>query len=430
MKKLYLCFLVFYTIVVQAQTPNYCIQSRFAENDLFSSIAIASDIGVQYGSAMAYGNILDTLTMDIYYPQQSIDPLAQRPLVILVHGGGFTAGDKTDFTSYAEQLARRGYVAATLDYRLGWNSIGTGFPCTGNTTELNLAMYRALQDVKAGIRYLSFHANAYGIDKNTIFLAGTSAGAYTVMEAAFMDQQEANLAFPDAYQLLGPIDSSSNTFYSNFNIAGVFNWCGGVVDTAIIDANEDIPVLSIHGLLDNIAPVDTGTFLFCYNALNPYPHVYGPMAIYKRMTNLGLCVESNYDAAGMHCIYPSLDYVNYIPSKFTCFFKKILCNQCSTDSKVGYNSSTCMDLYPNEVQNLSLSDVVSIFPNPATDVLYINAKNATAYQVLNIEGKVILEGQLDKNWQTNLAIKSLNKGMYFIQIENEKGWMPFTFIKE
>lgn len=421
-----------------SQSTAYCLSGRFAEYDFYSPLAIVSQYDISYGANLNYQGANTDLKLDIHYPNPSIDPLPQRPLVVLVHGGSFYTGSKSDFTAYAQQLARKGYVAACVEYRLGWNYLGNGSACSGDMNSFRYAMYRALQDVNAAIRFLSFHASNYGIDANNVFLLGQSAGAFTVLNAAFLDQTEANQLYPSAYVDLGSIDSATNTVQANYQLKGVFNWCGGVLDTTILDANEQIPVLSMHGLLDNVVPVDTGTFLYCYNTTNPYVFVYGPQAMHKRLMHQGLCSETNFDAAGMHCVYPSLDPLVYVPAKYTCFFKNILCGNCTTVNFTGYNQSSCMDTAPLQSAQYEFdTNRMQVYPNPASDYLFVYTSTrelqASSIRILDITGRSldVSEGIRRKAHELSIDVKALRPGYYFISLQDASvGSQTRLFIKQ
>jgi acetyl esterase/lipase len=103
--------------------------------------------------------------MDIARPTGS----GPFPAVIAIHGGGFTSGDRTAYSALILKLAERGYVAATVDYRL---APATQFPT-------------ALQDVKAAVRFLRANAQKYAIDPDRIAALGDSAGASLALLLAF-----------------------------------------------------------------------------------------------------------------------------------------------------------------------------------------------------------------------------------------------------
>lgn len=98
------------------------------------------------------------LQLDLYLPR--IKNAVPRPAVVLVHGGGWRAGYRANFTPFAIAMAERGYVAATISYRL---SPEAKYPA-------------AIQDVKAAIRWLRSRADKYGVNPQQIAVAGGSAG--------------------------------------------------------------------------------------------------------------------------------------------------------------------------------------------------------------------------------------------------------------
>jgi acetyl esterase/lipase len=102
-------------------------------------------------------------TMDMVRPRDASN--AGRPAVLLVHGGGFRAGNKESYLPLATRLAERGYVAATASYRLAPQY---PFPA-------------ALEDVKAAVRFLRGNAVKYNIDPNHIGALGGSAGGHLVL---------------------------------------------------------------------------------------------------------------------------------------------------------------------------------------------------------------------------------------------------------
>ena len=125
-----------------------------------------------------------SLKMDIYQPVG--DTLKRRPLLLLIHGGAFIIGDKDTetMTATANYFAERGYVVAAINYRLGYVFVPGGY------VYLERCMYRAVQDARAALRYLVHHASELGIDPAYIFIAGNSAGGFTALNTAFMEQRE------------------------------------------------------------------------------------------------------------------------------------------------------------------------------------------------------------------------------------------------
>lgn len=119
-----------------------------------------------------------TLKMDIWVPPNAT-PTQRQPLIITIHGGGFTAGSKTDdAAAFPISYARSGYVAAAINYRL------TEEPDLSPERRL-AAQQMALEDLQNAIRYLRVYAGTYFIDPTRIATVGSSAGgALSLMNAA------------------------------------------------------------------------------------------------------------------------------------------------------------------------------------------------------------------------------------------------------
>jgi acetyl esterase/lipase len=100
-----------------------------------------------------------TLEMDVYRPK---DAWGKLPAVVCIHGGGWAKGSRIHHASIAQGLAARGYVAATISYRLSGEA---PFPA-------------AVHDCKAAVRFLRANADAYGIDPDAIGATGSSAGGH------------------------------------------------------------------------------------------------------------------------------------------------------------------------------------------------------------------------------------------------------------
>lgn len=188
------------------------------------------------------------LCMDIYSP--SHDHLQERPLVMMIHGGAFYLGakDSPNYVKWCEHLASMGYVVASINYRLGFRL---------NLAAIERSAYRALQDAHAAMRFLVDKRETYGIDTSMIFVGGSSAGAITSLNLAYMtDQYRPATSYQDAEKDLpdlGSIDCSGNNYKDDFDIKGVVNMWGAVSDLEMLDGNS-VPILSFHGDKDDIVP--------------------------------------------------------------------------------------------------------------------------------------------------------------------------------
>ncbi len=140
---------------------------------------------------------LSLLEMDIYTPPGE-DDVDSRPLIIFIHTGNFLpalfngsiTGDKIDSAgvNLCRQWARRGFVAASINYRLGWNPESTD-PDVRRGTLLQ-AVYRALHDTQSAVRFFKASVddgNPYGIDPDKIVLFGQGSGGYVAQAYVTLD---------------------------------------------------------------------------------------------------------------------------------------------------------------------------------------------------------------------------------------------------
>jgi acetyl esterase/lipase len=121
---------------------------------------IPDDLVLEAGVAYDHADPLQV--MDIVRPKDTSHP---HPLVVCIHGGGFRNGSRKGYQALCIRLAKLGYVAATVDYRLAPKA---PFPA-------------AVYDVKAAVRYLRANANALGIDPNKVGTMGGSAGGHLAL---------------------------------------------------------------------------------------------------------------------------------------------------------------------------------------------------------------------------------------------------------
>lgn len=223
------------------------------------------------------------LTLDLYQPEGDKNQL--RPMVLLIHGGGFYIGNKASSTEriMATKLAKMGYVVASMNYRLGFRL---------NGKEIERSGYKALQDAHAALRFLSGKSHKLRIDPNQVYLAGTSAGAIAALNIAFLDNDERpESSYADRKRKnLGNIETSGNTLNNTFNVKAVCNLWGAVSDTSILDSDERIPVLSYHGDRDDIVPIDHSHPFKNTLRLNRLimDEVYGSLPIHERLDHLGI----------------------------------------------------------------------------------------------------------------------------------------------
>ena len=226
------------------------------------------------------------LKMDIYSPEKDTDK--KRAAVIVAHGGSFVAGAKDDnqkSVTYCDSLAARGFVAASIEYRLGvtvqnkGNEIPTDVTALATDLLLNdskyemtidaadyaRAVYRGVQDINAAVRYIRKNAGSLGVDPDRIYVLGNSAGAilsieniYTSKETDFPDysyQEGLDYSYQEGLDgkavirpALGGLNDYGENGYDSHANGAVALW-GATHDPAILKYNKT-PIFLAHGDAD------------------------------------------------------------------------------------------------------------------------------------------------------------------------------------
>ncbi len=198
MKKLYYSILpAFLFLATQTNAQRYL-------TEVFDSVQVTQD--VEYGKNTSILSVigfplLQPLLLDIYEP--SGDHESERPLVILIHDGSFLpfphnglpTGTRTDsaIVYLATRLAKMGYVVASIDYRLGWNPLGSSQD--ERVFTLVNAIYRGIQDARTCIRFFRKtvleDGDPYRISPEKIMLWGEGVGGGIIVQcAASLDNSE------------------------------------------------------------------------------------------------------------------------------------------------------------------------------------------------------------------------------------------------
>jgi dienelactone hydrolase len=123
----------------------------------------------------AYGTNTNQQTLTVYYPNGwSSNDL--RTCMVLFHGGGWTSGDKSQFTDVCNYFANRGLVAVTANYRLNYTNENYNNP-TNPIYGVTIKTI-CVQDAKTVIRWVKINHAMLGINTNMIVAGGDSAGAH------------------------------------------------------------------------------------------------------------------------------------------------------------------------------------------------------------------------------------------------------------
>ncbi len=279
-----------------------------------ASFEVIIERDVVYAKGLSHNGPVHTrevlLKLDVYTPDNDRE---KRPVFVFFHGGAFFGGEKEQqqIIHLANYYASRGWVFISADYRLRGDN-GTipqewsNYPAT----ELHvgrgqfLAMYPAVRDAKAALRWMVSNAATYHIDPDYITIGGGSVGAMMAIAAAVSKPED----FRDEIGL--DEDSTLNTTHMNhtFQAKTIINLWGSKV---ILDAlegiygyqrfNEDIPpMLTIHGIADLTVPFsETEAVKAIYEQyevpLAHYPIRWGGHGVWNAIVNGKHIEELSYD---------------------------------------------------------------------------------------------------------------------------------------
>ncbi len=193
---------------------------------------------------LSYAEAEQYAVFDLYKPKTDSPMLS--PLIIWMHGGGFKFSSKNaaGVEVWCRSLARRGWLCAAINYKLGKKSL------TFTYAELVANCNRGVQDVRTALAFFKAHAAQWGIDTTRIILAGNSAGGMLALQTVYT---------PDA---------------GSQGVAAIVNFWGGIFDTAWLH-NARVPIFSVHGTEDGIVPYDH----------KGYP-LYGSLPIHRMADSL------------------------------------------------------------------------------------------------------------------------------------------------
>ena len=208
---------------------------------LEKSYEVSVEEAVVYGTGGTLDGGQVELLLDLAIPDTGTD--GPRPLLVHIHGGSFQHGNRASQRSVAE----RGWVAASIDYRLAGDEPLPGprvkpfFDAVGgeSSSARDRTVVASVEDTLAALDYLLSRADELNIDTDRIVLKGESSGAFTALTVAYC---------ADKFENSGP------------TIAAVIDFAGGISETfcgggTAIDPGE-AAVFIAHGTEDKVVSYD------------------------------------------------------------------------------------------------------------------------------------------------------------------------------
>ncbi|GHA26854.1 hypothetical protein GCM10007103_05300 [Salinimicrobium marinum] len=210
----------------------------------------------------------EELILDIYQPEN--DSENQRPLVVFMHGGGFSGGSPKhpDLVRFSEIAATKGYVVVQIAYRL--TRKGESFGCDFEASGKIETFKNAAEDFMDAVSYLVDKKSELRLDPENIIVGGSSAGAEAVLSAVY----NPGLMFGD------------HEAYRNLNFAAVISLAGAILDARLIGEKNTVPGIFFHGTNDNLVPYATAPHHFCEPNLPGYLMLDGSKTIAEKLKDL------------------------------------------------------------------------------------------------------------------------------------------------
>lgn len=387
-----------------------CGNNRF-HNFVFSGSKITSDI--VYGSNVKYDGKSQTLLMDIYEPTG--DTAAKRPLIIMAHGGSFLTGTKTsvDVVPLCKDLAKLGYVVASIEYRLGM----LNFPLM-DSTGAGAAVLRGVHDGRAAVRFfrknIQVGGNTYKIDENNIYFAGSSAGAFMSLHIAYWDQPSEYPAFVDSTKHAGTnggIEGLSGTPGYASNVKAVINISGAITDTAYMKKG-DIPVLSFHGDQDNTVPFGSAKITV---GIMPLLKVHGSASVTAKADKVGIlnCFKIYYGKGHVPHMTDAASYDTTLTITRN-FLEHFV---CGVPLHCEYTTKVVTGIEENQEETSIL-----MYPNPSDSDVTIDLSALPAHEVkievIDAWGRCVQVVREMNGKKATISRDNLSNGMYLIRINS------------
>jgi hypothetical protein len=332
-----------------------------------------------------------------------------RPAVVVAFGGGFVTGDRQSMGEICGSLARKGYVAVTIDYRL----FDFGIPV--DTAQMLDVVVKATGDMKAAIRFLREDAatsNQFRVDTNYIFAGGISAGAIAACHAAYLDEDDAiSSAIENALNNNGGLEgnSSDNLQYSS-GLQGVINYSGALKSANFISP-DDPPIFSVHDDGDDVVPygnasVPAGFLISIY--------LEGSQSLHIRAEELGIMNELiTVEESDGHVSYfaqNAAEYEMLVDERTANFMADIMCGPFSNTESI-----------------LLASPDYKLYPNPANTSITIQMDRLLSrysIRIIDAMGRMVFEDANVSEAVHSLGLGHLPAGLYTVQLQFEDHKVP------
>ena len=255
---IFICILAFIISFAGSALFKITYQPKWAKK---YSVDWSDSIGTIYKD-ISYGD-KESNKFDLYVPKDNSKE--NYGLIVYLHAGGFTAGDKSGDEEILKWLCSKGYVTAGINYTL-------------RTDENNASVYSQSIEIKEAIPVVVEEAKKLGYNLDEMVISGGSAGGTLAMLYAYRDAEESPIPVKMMFEMVGPPSFFAEDWdtygldKNNEAAAGLFGvMLGSEIDKEIIGTDElqevmkpisayawinenSVPSVIAYGTYDKVAP--------------------------------------------------------------------------------------------------------------------------------------------------------------------------------
>lgn len=203
--------------------------------------------------------------LDIFIPE---DSRCKSGVLLFIHGGGWSSGDKSVHHAEAEFFCKLGFCSVTMNYRYVSEGIN---------------VFDELDDITCALKTIKEKCSEYSIDARKVILSGGSAGAHLALLYSYTRQDVAPIKSAAACVWCPPVDCSASDFL--LGISGEFeDWKYEILSKccAVEISKDDFTDAEQQKALKRISPkeyvtnkcVPTAVFHGKSDELVPLAHIY------------------------------------------------------------------------------------------------------------------------------------------------------------
>lgn len=291
------------------------LSTNAQENELDSLLTNCHRKTIDYQSI--YG---DSLQMD-WYRHNNFKNDSLQPLIIMMHGGSFMYGSKqSDYClKFANDWTAKGFQVVSIQYRLTLK--GKSFHCDLPKEDKIKTFQEATYDLWAATLKIIELKNVQSINTKMIILAGVSAGAEAVLNAAFMPHR---------------LYSNSYILPKNFKYAGVISYAGAMANLNWINNKSAIPTALFHGSCDAYVPHRTAPHHYCHINTPGALILHGSVAIAEKLDDLNTSYYLYLECQSGHSVCKTPIW-NQFQDTYDFINEAILKNQFTKGTEINTN---------------------------------------------------------------------------------------------